>query len=225
MTIQQLKYVIALDEQRHFVKAAQQCFVSQPTLTLQVKKLEEELNLIIFDRNIQPFVPTPMGERFISKARQILTEVKNLKEMVLQEQETLSGLFRLGIIPTLAPYLLPLFIQKFSDAFPAVHLEINELKTKDIISGLNNYSLDLGIAVSPLKENTLREIPLFYEPFLVFASPGHRLSSLSIIQSKDIVQDGLWLLKHGHCFRDQVLNIATWMKINLTSAIPLRVAP
>ncbi|MEO1515203.1 MAG: hydrogen peroxide-inducible genes activator [Bacteroidota bacterium] len=207
MTLQQLKYVVALDDFRHFVKAAQHCFVTQPTLTLQVKKLEEELNLVLFDRSVQPFVPTPLGERFIRKARQILMDVYNLKNMILEEQESLQGNFRLGIIPTLAPYLLPLFVHKFSEAFPNIHLEIHELTTQDILDGLHNTHLDMGIAVTPLMENNLREIPVFYEPFLVFASPEHPLTHLSIIQSKDIVQEGLWLLKQGHCFRDQVLNI------------------
>lgn len=207
MTLQQLQYIVALDTHRHFVRAAESCFVAQPTLTLQVKKLEEEIGVMIFDRKSQPIIPTMMGEQIIEKARQILRDVEGMKQMLSAEKETVSGNFKLGIIPTLAPYLLPLFLKTFSDSHPDVHLEVKEMQTADIIKGLNNNTLDLGILVTPLEEKSIREIVLFYEPFMVYTSSTNALSTKNIIQPEDIKNEGLWLLNQGHCFRNQVLNI------------------
>jgi len=207
MTIQQLLYVVALDNHRHFVKAAESCFVAQPTLTLQVKKLEEEIGLIIFDRTSQPLVPTPMGKRFIQKAREILRDIGDLKDMVNSEKGQMEGFYTLGIIPTLAPYLLPRFIKQFSDAHPGVKLEIKEMQSLEIVKALKGDLLDIGIMATPVDDNSIREILLFHEPFLVYACQGHPLLEKEEIDVADITDEGLWLLNEGHCFRNQVLNI------------------
>ncbi|UZR93929.1 hydrogen peroxide-inducible genes activator [Chondrinema litorale] len=207
MTLQQLQYVVALDNHRHFVKAAESCFVAQPTLTLQVKKLEDEIGLVLFDRSAQPLKPTPLGISFISKAREILREVDALKNMVNTEKEVLEGTFRLGVIPTLAPYLLPLFIKQFSEDHPAISLEVKEMQSNEIISGLKNESLDIGLMVTPVNDNAIREYVLFYEPFLVYTSEENTLFDKEEVSATDIIPDGLWLLNQGHCFRNQVLNI------------------
>lgn len=207
MTLQQLQYIVALDTHRHFVKAAESCFVAQPTLTIQVKKLEEEIGLMIFDRSVQPLIPTEVGQQIITRARQILREVEGLKEMVNLDKNSLSGDYRLGIIPTLAPYLLPLFLKQFSESHPDIHLEIKELKTAEIIHSLNNDTLDIGIVVTPTKEAYIREIAMFHEPFLVYANKTHNLLEKILIMPDDIKKEGLWLLNQEHCFRRQVLNI------------------
>jgi len=170
MTLQQLEYVIALDNYRHFVTAAQKCFVTQPTLTMQVKKLEDEIGIKIFNRSKKPLTPTKAGEQLIAKAREILRDVTELKDLVSNEKESMAGTFRLGIIPTLAPFLMPLFLPYFRKHYPEVKLIIRELQTLDIIKELKTDTLDIGLVVTPLDENSLKEIPIFYEPF-VFTIP------------------------------------------------------
>ena len=156
MTLQQLQYVVALDNFRHFVKAAESCFVAQPTLTLQVKKLEEEVGITIFDRSAQPVVPTPLGREFIMQAREILRGVESLKGMINTEKEQLDGTYTLGIIPTLAPYLLPRFIKKFCDEHPGVNLEVKEMQSIRIIETLKSNQLNIGIMATPLDESSIR---------------------------------------------------------------------
>ncbi len=210
MTLQQLEYVVALDSYRHFVTAASKCFVTQPTLTMQVKKLEDEIGILLFNRKKTPLEPTKMGEKVILKARQILREANQLKEMVNQETDPglLEGTFRIGVIPTIAPYLLPGFLNKFLENHPRVSLTIEEMKSSDIIEKLKSDQLDLGLLVTPLEESQLREIPLYYEPFLVFASKAHQLLKEKKITPEHVQNaKGLLLLNQGHCFRNQVLNI------------------
>ncbi|MEM7572384.1 MAG: hydrogen peroxide-inducible genes activator [Bacteroidota bacterium] len=207
MTLQQLRYAVALDEYRHFTKAAQSFPVAQPTLTLQLKKLEEELGIVLFDRSKKPLRPSAIGEKFLARARDILQEVSSLEALVVEEQDDLKGSFSLGIIPTLAPYLLPLFIQSFSERFPTTQLRIRELTSEEIINGLNRSDLDLAILVTPLQEKYLREIPLFYEPFLIYASPGEDIHEHSPLLPDHVTRRDLWILEQGHCFRNQVLNL------------------
>lgn len=207
MTLQQLEYIVALDSYRHFVTAAEHCFVTQPTLSMQVHKLEEEIGTIIFDRKKQPLEPTKAGTQILLKARQILREVNQLKALVSDEKESIEGVFRLGIIPTVAPYLIPLFVGEFVREHPNTTLSIEEMKSSDIIDGLKNDTLDIGILATPLSEKQLREIPLYYEPFLLYVSEKHPLYKKKSIQAKDVNQEGLWILNQGHCFRSQVLNI------------------
>ena len=207
MTLQQLEYLIALDEHRHFVRAAAHCFVSQPALTLQIQKLEEEMGVQIFDRSKQPITPTSLGEMVIMKARQILRETRQLKELVNEQRSRLDGTFRLGVIPTLAPYLVPRFLRELSKRNPKTRLVIKEIESEAIIKGLNNDLIDIGLLVTPLEENSLREIPLFNEPFLVYSSENHPLYHKQVVKTEEISTKGLWLLNQGHCFKNQVLNI------------------
>lgn len=208
MTLQQLNYIIALDEYRHFVKAAESCFVAQPTLTLQVKKLENEIGLVLFDRDSHPLKPTKMGEKFIEKARKIIKLSEELKNFVNNDKEQMEGTFRIGVIPTLAQYLLPLFLDKFIKKYPKTNLVIKEWQSDDIIKGLDQGKLDLGILATPLNEDNLTEIPVFYEPFLLFADEDNPLLNQNIIVG-ELPDEGLWLLENGHCFRNQTQSICS----------------
>ncbi|MDA0193922.1 MAG: LysR substrate-binding domain-containing protein [Bacteroidetes bacterium] len=207
MTLQQLEYIKALDEYRHYVTAAQQCFVSQPNLTMQVKKLEEEIGVRIFDRNKKPLQPTEIGKEVILRARQILREARQLKEFVNHEKESVEGEFTIGIIPTLAPYLLPNFLPIFIKDNPKVHLKIQELQTRQIISHLENGIIDIGLLVTPLNESSIREIPVFYEPFLLYLPENHRFLSEKLMLAEDLDPREVLVLEEGHCFREQALSI------------------
>jgi len=208
MTLQQLDYIIALDTFNHFVTAAEHCHVTQPTLTIQVKKLEDEIGIVLFDRKQHPLKTTEAGKQFITKARQILLEVASLKEMVSSEKESLNGTFKIAVIPTVAPYLVPSFAKSFSKNYPETVLEIEELKSEIIIERLKKGQLDLGILVTPIDEGNIREIPLYYEPFVFYGSENHPLLDQKTVNPEDLKeQPNLWLLNKGNCFRNQVLNL------------------
>lgn len=213
MTLQQLQYIIALDTHRHFVKAAESCHVAQPTLTLQVKKLEDQISARIFDRTKQPLEPTDLGKLFIIKARSILNEYDELKALVNKEKNTVKGEFKLGIIPTLTPNLLPLFIDDFLKKNPETKLVIEELQSEAIIKKINEKQLDLGILATPLNETWIREIPLFYEPFLIYADVNDPILKKNKVDFSDLKPDRLWLLSEGHCFRNQTLDICQFNEI------------
>jgi len=195
MTIQQLEYVVALDNYRHFVTAASRCYVTQPTLTMQVKKLEDEIGFLIFDRTKLPLKPTKSGINFIEKSKSIIREVRQLKEMVSNDKEAIEGEFTLAIIPTIAPYLLPEFIKLFTKKYPKTVLSIKELQTHVIVKQINNDQLDLGILATPLLESSIREIPVYYEPFVLYLNEGHKLMQKEFIEGKDIQTEELLLLK------------------------------
>lgn len=207
MTIQQLEYIVALDNHRNFVKAAEACFVTQPTLTMMVKKLEDETGFLIFDRATKPLSPTPLGKQMVERARVILNEIKLLKESVSKENELLEGTFTIGIIPTLAPYLLPRFLPAFINSYPKIHLKIRELQTEEILNALKKDVIDIGIVVTPLMERTIREIPLFYEPFMVYLPKDHKLTHRKELSASDINTENILIMEEGHCFREQALAI------------------
>lgn len=207
MTLQQLEYILALDTYRHFVTAAEKCYVTQPTITIQVKKLEDEIGTQIFDRTKTPLEPTPFGEIILSKARFIIQEVRQLKEIINHERENIAGEFKIGIISTISPYIIPKFIGSFIQAYPDTLLDINEMQTEEIIKALDKGQIDIGILVTPLEESFLREIPLYNEPFVYYGSTDLLKSKTSISASDIEHLEGLWLLNSGHCFRNQVLNI------------------
>lgn len=208
MTIQQLEYVVALDNYRHFVTAAEHCFVTQPTITTQVKKLEEEIGLQLFDRSKTPLKPTEAGEIFIRKARQIISEINQLKELVNHEIDHFEGEYKIGIIPTLSPYIVPFFAGNFAKKYPNTILKIEEMKSEDIIDALEKNKLHVGILVTPLHEQALREIPMYNEPFVFYGEENHPLLKKELLDSREVdTLEGLWLLDNGHCFREQVLNI------------------
>lgn len=207
MNIQQLEYVIAVDAHRHFVKAAEKCFVTQATLSMMIKKLEEEMHIKIFDRSRQPVVPTEIGKKIIAQAKIILHESNKLKEMIQDEQVELKGELRIGIIPTLAPYLLPMFMNSFLQKYPSVKLKISEFTTDQIIHKLQQHELDAGLLSTPLNQPSLKEQPLFYEPFVVYASSDDKILRKKFVLANDINVNRLCLLEEGHCLRTQVSNL------------------
>lgn len=207
MTIVQLEYIIAVDTHRHFAKAAASCFITQPTLSAQIHKLEEELGVVIFDRSKQPVIPTAIGERLIEQAKKVVKESKMISNIIAEEKGEISGVLKLGIIPTLAPYLLPLFIKRFLEKYPNVNLQIEELVTEDILKRLKDDNLDIGLVVTPLSEQGILEKPIFYEEFYAYLSKGHTLLNKPDLHIKDLEKGDVWLLQQGHCFREQVLNL------------------
>lgn len=212
MTFTQLEYIVAIDNCRHFAKAANQCFITQPTLSMQVQKLEEELGLKIFDRARQPVVPTEAGAAIIEQARKILGEKSMIEEIVQQKKGIITGLLKVGIIPTLAPYLLPLFIQKFIRKYPLVKLSVTELTTELIITKLKEGKIDVGILVTPLDEQGIKEQPLFYEEMVAYVSKKDKAFQKTYMLAQDIDPNHLWLLEEGHCFRSQIINLCELRK-------------
>lgn len=207
MNLQQLEYIVALDTYRHFSTAAEKCFVTQPTLSMMIQKLEEELDVKIFDRSKQPVVPTAVGKAIIEQARQILNETLRMQEIVSMHKETLEGELRLAIIPTLAPYLMPLFLKKFAERYPSVKLYISEMTTENIISKLKQSALDVGIMATPTLDKDLFENPLFFEEFVVYAAKNESILSKGYLLANDIDVHRLVLLEEGHCMRSQIINL------------------
>lgn len=208
MNLQQLEYILALDIFRNHARAANSCNVTQPTLSMMVKKLEEELGVKIFDKG-QPLKPTRQGEIILARARHILQEVKNLKEFIRNEKESVDGEFRIGVIPTLAPYLLPRFLNEFLERHPGTSFTVMELQTSEIIRLLKAGRLDLAILVTPLDDKEIREIPIFYEPILLYTGEKLKYFEQDRINLKSLSFENLLLLEEGHCFRGQVENLCT----------------
>lgn len=207
MTLTQLTYIVAVDKFKNFGQAAESCSITQPTLSMQIQKLEEELGIQIFDRSHQPVKTTKIGAELVTQARVILTESQHFLEIIQDNNGEVKGEVTVGIIPTLAPYLLPLFLKKFSQKHPNLAIHIEELQTEQIIERLKNSSLDVGLLVTPIEEAHLESMPIFYEPFMVYASEKSALISKSKVQQTDLNSNDLWLLTEGHCFRDQSLTI------------------
>lgn len=207
MNLQQLEYIVAVDTWRHFSTAAEKCHVTQPTLSMMIQKLEAELDIKIFDRTRQPVVTTAIGKKIIEQARVILNEADVLKKIVVEQKGEITGELRIGIIPTLAPYLLPLFLSTFLKKYPNLKLKISELTTSQIIQELESQRLDAGILATPLKVPSIKEVPLFYEQFVVYASQNEKLMKKKYLLADDIDVNRLWLLEEGHCLRSQVVNL------------------
>ncbi len=212
MTFVQLEYVVALDRYRHFATAAANCFVTQPTLSMQVHKLEQELGIKIFDRSKQPVIPTEAGEEIVEQAKKILAQRERLKEVIDRRKGTLSGELRIGIIPTLAPYLLPLFVRDLAKNYPGVRLVVQEMMTEYIIGGLRDGSIDAGILVTPLQESGIKEEVLFYEELLLYVSKKNKDYNKQYVLPQEIDPNQLWLLEEGHCFRSQIMNLCELKK-------------
>jgi len=207
MTITQLEYIVAVDTYKSFVLAAEKCFVTQPTLSMQVQKLEDMLGVKIFDRTRQPIIATEVGIEVIAQARIMLAESYKIKEIVTDRQKELSGELRVGIIPTIAPYLLPKIIAGFVEKYPQVKLVVWEQNTEHLIQQLKLGMIDCGILSTPLHESNLIEIPVFYENFVAYVSKSSKLHKKKHISPEDIDVEELWVLDEGHCMREQVLNI------------------
>lgn len=207
MTITQLQYVLAVAEHKNFTIAADKCFVTQPTLSMQVQKLEDELDILIFDRSKKPIQLTEIGQKIVSQAKNIVDESGRIKDIVEQQKGFIGGEFRLGIIPTIMPTLLPMFLKSFNKKHPKVKLVIEELNTEDIIYKLKKGHLDAAIAATPLEEENIKEIVLYYEPFVGYIPKNHALSTALEIEPDDLNLNDILLLQDGHCFKDSVLNI------------------
>ncbi len=207
VTITQLTYATAVARHRHFGKAAEACAVTQPTLSMQVKKLEETLDVILFDRSRKPVEPTEIGKGIIHQAVLVLQEVSRIEDIIHSARGEIRGDFHLGIIPTLSPYLLPRFLDSFSETYPAVTLFIEEMQTHEVIHRIGEGHIDAGLLATPTQNQGLIEQPLFFEPFYVFASPGHAVLKRKTVNESDLSLDDIWLLTEGHCLRNQTLHL------------------
>ena len=205
MTLSQLRYALAVDTFRHFGKAAEHCHVSQPTLSMQLRKLEEELGVMLFDRGSQPVEPTDSGRQILAQARVAVREAERVAEIVNQLRDTIRGDFVLGILPTIAPYLLPLVARPFEEKHPEVRLVIRELRTEEILEELHRGTLDAGLIATDPRQAGIAEQILFEEPFVAYLAENHSHIDVSPLIPNELMAENFWLLNEGHCFRDQVL--------------------
>lgn len=207
VTLTQLGYIVAVAQHRHFGAAAESCFVTQPTLSMQIQKLEEELGIEIFDRRHQPVRTTLLGLKLIEQAKIVLAESLKLLSLSADETDQIASAINVGIIPTLSPSLAPKLVSSFQKKYPATEISLEEVQTKDLMARIKEGSLDIGLLVTPLDDPHIIERPLFYEPFNLYVSPDHPLAKKKTITSDDLNISELWLLSEGHCFRDQALTV------------------
>lgn len=207
MTIQQLKYVVALDEERHFARAAEVCMVTQPGLTIQLKNLEEEIGIKIFDRNKVPLTPTLLGIEIINRAKKILREADEIRDFVINEKNTLEGEVKVGVISTLSPYLIPLFIKAMAVATPKMKFTIKEAYTGHLIQGLETGAIDVAIMATPTGNPNLIEHPVFKEPFLAYLNEGHPMAAAAAYEMQPGDKAELLLLQNEYCYNAQLLHI------------------
>jgi len=212
MTITQLKYVLAVAEHQNFTKAAEKTFVTQPTLSMQIQKLEEELDILIFDRSKKPIALTDVGAKLVHQARNIVNESERIQDIVDQQKGFIGGEFKLGVIPTVMPTILPMFLNNFIKKYPKVKLKIEELNTETIVERLLDGHLDAAIAATPLENESIKERVLYYEPFVGYIPPMHRLNQKKKIDITDLDIDDMLLLEDGHCFRDGIINLCKTQK-------------
>jgi len=206
----QLEYMVAVDTYRHFATAAEKCFVTQPTLSMQLKKLEDDLGILVFDRSRQPVIPTEIGKQIINQGRSVLREAQKINDLVLRFKNKITGELRIGIIPSLAPYLLPRFIGNLAHKYPELDIRVQELITDKVVEQLRLDMIDVGIIVTPLDESGITEEPLFYEGIRIYANQEHAFINQSLIDLKEIDTPDIWLLSQGHCFRHQVINLCSY---------------
>lgn len=212
MNLQQLEYILSVDQHRHFTRAADACFVTKATLSMMVKKLESELNITIFDRSKHPVVPTEAGLIVIKKAREVLLAVKALEDTVKQVENEVKGELRIGIIPTLAPYLLHLFLPRLLENYPELHIKLKEMHTEHIVDALRRDQLDVGLLATPYEAEDLKAHPLFYEKLLVFVSDKDPAIGHDYVLPSEIDLERLWLLEEEHCLRSQIMNLCSLKK-------------
>lgn len=211
-SLTQLEYVLAVDRYRHFGKAAAACRVTQPTLSQQLKLLEDELGAPIFDRSKKPILPTEAGQAIIEQARVVLSEMRKLKEAARGAEKEPHGELRVAVIPTLSPYIVPRFLERFSEKYPKVRLQLQELQTNRIVEALDRDEIDAGLLVTPLGNPSIEEEILFYEPFFVYAHEEHPLAKRKSIHEDDLDARDVWLLQEGHCFRNQIMRVCSLPK-------------
>lgn len=222
MTLTQLKYIVAVDKHRHFATAAEKSYVTQPTLSMQIHKLEDELDIIIFDRSKSPVIPTEIGEKIIDQAKIVLSGAKEITDIVQFREDHLSGKFRVGVIPTVAPYLVPRFLRKFMEEYPDIELVFEELLTAEVIKGLANDELDAGIIATPIDQPHIYTEDLYVEPFTGYLSINHPLVEKENLTADDLDQSNIWLLNEGHCFRDQAIKLCKDGKSRNSSEIEFK---
>tara|TARA_R110000787_G_scaffold203793_3_gene314398 strand:+ start:233 stop:1174 length:942 start_codon:yes stop_codon:yes gene_type:complete len=213
MTITQLKYVLSVAEYQNFTVAAEHSFVTQPTLSMQIQKLEDQLGVKIFNRSKKPIELTDVGEKVVEQAKIIVNESNRITDIVHQHKGFIGGEFRIGIIPTVMPTLLPMFLNNFTKKYPKVKLIIEELTTEEIIRKLMDGHIDAGLAATPLENEAIKEKPLYYEPFVGLVPEGHRLYNQKEIKSDELEMEDILLLEDGHCFKDSVINLCRTYKI------------
>jgi LysR family transcriptional regulator, hydrogen peroxide-inducible genes activator len=205
VTLLQLTYLLALDKHRHFRLAAESCYVTQPTLSTQIQNLEAELGVTLFDRHTHPIEPTRIGRKVIAQARMVVAETERIQQLVQEAAGEMEGELRVGILPTLAPYLLPLIIAPFARQYPGVALMFEELPANEIAAHIRRDLLDAGLVATDAAGHGVVEVPLFDEPLVGYVAPGHRLFEATQIEPEDLHSDDLWLMSEGHCFREQTL--------------------
>ena len=215
MNLQQLEYILAVDKFRHFAKAAEHCRVTQPTLSAMIQKLEEELGLKLFDRNLQPVSPTPAGYKIIEQARKVVFQANIIKDLAKEEKQSLKGTFYLAVLPTIAPYLLPRFFQQLTDQHLDLDIRILEMKSSQIITGLQKGEIDAAIIANSPSELFLNGDILYYEQFYGYVSRNESIFKNELIRSSDIDGERLWLLDEGHCFRDQLMRFCQMEKVKV----------
>lgn len=205
MTLQQLEYIDAVYRFSHFARAAESCGVTQPTLSAMIQKLEAELDVRLFERTSQQVKPTAVGRLVVEQARHVLAEAEKVKCIVAEEKQSVAGLFRLGIIPTVAPYLIPRFLPKLSEKHHELDLRVMEMKTADIKQALDRGEIDAAVMVNIGNLDAFNCSTLYYEQFFAYVSRNDALFARDSIKTSDLNNEFLWLLDEGHCFRDQLV--------------------
>lgn len=219
MTLQQLEYIMAVARHGHFGRAADACNVTQPTLSAMIGKLEEEIGAKLFDRTRQPIVPTTVGELVIRRAREVLAQADSIRDIVLEEKQSLGGVFRIGILPTIAPYLLPRFFPQLMKKYPDLDIRVREMKTHEIKEALNWGDIDAGILATIEGLEDYEQTTLFYEKYMGYVSREDALFKKEVLRTADVAASReLWLLDEGHCFRDQMVRFCQ-MKSSQTSQL------
>jgi len=204
-SISQLEYAIAVDTHRHFARAAKACYVTQPTLSAQLAKLEDEIGVILFDRSAQPIVPTSEGLAILIQARIVVAEFRKISAIASGATQEVAGELTIGVIPTVEPYLVPLFLEDFSRAHQKLKIEVREMTTAQITEGLARETVDVGILAVPVEGINFSTRFLYREPFYLYANKSHHLAQRKKVKASDIDGQDLWLLEEGHCLRGQVL--------------------
>lgn len=218
MTLQQLEYILAVDNFRHFAKAAEYCRVTQPTLSMMIQKLEDELEVKLFDRSIQPVQPTSAGRKVIEQAKKVVYEASLIKGIVSEEEQSLKGVFTIGVLPTIAPYLLPLFFQQFKEKYPEMDLRVNEMKTSICLEALSEGMIDAAILATEIDSKQLKEEELYFEQFFGYVSRKEPMFKNELMRTSDINGERLWLLDEGHCFRDQLMRFCQMEAVKIHQA-------
>ena len=214
MTITQLKYTLAVAEHGNFTTASDKCFVTQPTLSMQVQKLEEELGVVIFNRSTKPLQVTEIGQKVLFQAKKIVEESSRMNDVVSEEKGIIGGTLKVGIIPTVSSTLLPLFLNIFTKKHKNVELKIEEFNTETINQKLEDNTIDCAIAATPLNNNRIIERPLYYEPFVAYVPNHHFLAGNKVLELDDLSNGDILILQDGHCFRNQVLNLCSFEDLN-----------